>query len=128
MPANVLSAAAIVAVMSNGVAAFTAPLRTPSPGARRTGHRSPVSADSSRTAVSFDTMPSVGTASPLRTRSRSPGSIAVIGLMLASGRSLEDFAEARARREMSALLSRVPRTANRYDRGSNLVRIPLDRT
>ena len=40
---------------------------------------------------------------------------AVIGLMLASGRSLEDFAEARARREMSALLSRIPRTANRYE-------------
>ena len=49
---------------------------------------------------------------------------AVIGLMLASGRSLEDFAEARARREMSALLSRAPRTANRYDSG-NLVQIPL---
>ena len=51
---------------------------------------------------------------------------AVIGLMLASGRSLEDFAEARARREMSALLSRVPRTANRYDAGNNLVQIPLN--
>jgi heavy metal translocating P-type ATPase len=51
---------------------------------------------------------------------------AVIALMLASGRSLEDFAEARARREMSALLSRVPRTANRYDAGNNLVQIPLD--
>ena len=49
---------------------------------------------------------------------------AVIGLMLASGRSLEDFAEARARREMSALLTRAPRTANRYDSG-NLVQIPL---
>ena len=43
---------------------------------------------------------------------------AVIGLMLASGRSLEDFAEGRARREMSALLSRAPRTANRYDSGN----------
>jgi heavy metal translocating P-type ATPase len=51
---------------------------------------------------------------------------AVIALMLASGRSLEDFAEARARREMSALLSRVPRIANRYDAGNNLVQIPLD--
>jgi heavy metal translocating P-type ATPase len=51
---------------------------------------------------------------------------AVIGLMLASGRSLEDFAEARARREMSALLSRAPRTANRYDGENNLVQIPLD--
>jgi cation transport ATPase len=51
---------------------------------------------------------------------------AVIALMLASGRSLEDFAEARARREMSALLSRAPRTANRYDGANNLVQIPLD--
>ena|SRR5271165_3064398 len=51
---------------------------------------------------------------------------AVIGLMLASGRGLENFAEARARREMSALLSRAPRTANRYEGGNNLVQIPLD--
>src|SRR5271169_4586607 len=50
---------------------------------------------------------------------------AVIGLMLASGRSLENFAEERARREMSALLGRSPRTANRYD-GEELVQIPLD--
>jgi len=51
---------------------------------------------------------------------------AIIGLMLASGRSLEDFAEVRARREMSALLSRTPRTANRYE-GGELVQVPLDR-
>jgi cation transport ATPase len=51
---------------------------------------------------------------------------AVIGLMLASGRSLEDFAEARARREMSALLNRAPRTANRYEGENNLVQIRLD--
>jgi heavy metal translocating P-type ATPase len=50
---------------------------------------------------------------------------AVIGLMLASGRSLEDFAEERARREMSALLGRAPRTANRYD-GAEIVQVPLD--
>jgi len=49
---------------------------------------------------------------------------AVIGLMLASGRSLENFAEARARREMSALLSRTPRTANRYEAGE-LVQVAL---
>jgi cation transport ATPase len=41
----------------------------------------------------------------------------VIGVMLSGGRALEDFAEARARREMSALLARVPRTANRYEGG-----------
>ncbi len=34
--------------------------------------------------------------------------------MLATGRSLEDFADARAHRELSALLARAPRTAHRY--------------
>jgi len=40
---------------------------------------------------------------------------AVIGLMLASGRSLEDFAEERARREMSGSSAGplAPRTATR---------------
>ncbi len=50
----------------------------------------------------------------------------VIGLMLAGGRALEDFAEARARLEMSALLARVPRTANRYD-GERLDTVSLER-
>jgi heavy metal translocating P-type ATPase len=48
----------------------------------------------------------------------------VIALMLASGRALEGYAEARARREMSALLSRAPRTANRYE-ASGLVQVPI---
>ncbi len=43
---------------------------------------------------------------------------AVIALMLASGRSLEDFAEGRAHRELSALLERAPRIAHRYVDGS----------
>jgi heavy metal translocating P-type ATPase len=50
---------------------------------------------------------------------------AVIGLMLASGRALEDFAEERARREMSALLGRAPRLANRYE-GAEILQVPLD--
>jgi cation transport ATPase len=50
---------------------------------------------------------------------------AVIGLMLASGRSLEDFAEERARREMSGLLGRAPRAANRYE-DTAIVQAPLD--
>jgi heavy metal translocating P-type ATPase len=50
---------------------------------------------------------------------------AVIALMLASGRALEDYAEARARREMSALLSRAPRTANRYEE-SRLVQVSIE--
>ncbi len=39
---------------------------------------------------------------------------AVIAVMLASGRALESWAAGRARRELSALLSRVPRTVRRY--------------
>ena len=49
----------------------------------------------------------------------------VIGVMLSGGRALEDFAEARARREMSALLARVPRTASRYEDGQ-ITTVPLD--
>jgi heavy metal translocating P-type ATPase len=42
---------------------------------------------------------------------------AVIGLMLATGRALEDYAARRAEREMSALLARAPRTAHRLRDG-----------
>ena len=41
----------------------------------------------------------------------------VIGLMLSSGRALEDYAEARAQRELTALLSHAPRKANRFESG-----------
>ncbi|WP_413706281.1 heavy metal translocating P-type ATPase [Ralstonia sp. Ralssp110] len=41
----------------------------------------------------------------------------VIALMLASGRALEDFAQARAQREMTALLGHAPKRANRFDDG-----------
>ena len=50
---------------------------------------------------------------------------AVIALMLSSGRSLEDFAEGRAHRELSALLARAPRTANRYVDGT-LEQVPVE--
>lgn len=43
---------------------------------------------------------------------------AVLALMLASGRALEDFAERRAHRELSALLERAPRRAHRYRDGA----------
>ncbi len=49
---------------------------------------------------------------------------AVIGLMFASGRALEDYAEGKARREMSALLDRAPKSANRYV-GDELVQVPV---
>ena len=51
---------------------------------------------------------------------------AVIALMLASGRTLEAFADARAHRELSALLSRAPRSAHRY-RGERLESVPVER-
>ncbi|KQV45219.1 cation transporter [Massilia sp. Root335] len=49
---------------------------------------------------------------------------AVIALMFASGRALEIYAERRAQDEMSALLSKAPRCANRYENGQ-LVQVPL---
>ena len=50
---------------------------------------------------------------------------AVVALMYAGGQYLESFAEYRARREMTALLERVPRTAHRYDDGA-IVEVPLE--
>jgi len=42
---------------------------------------------------------------------------AVIALMLASGRTLEQYAQNRAQREMTALLNRAPRQATRFEDG-----------
>ena len=50
---------------------------------------------------------------------------AVVAVMYAGGTFLESFAEARARREMRDLLSRVPRTATRH-RDGVLEDIPLE--
>ena len=50
---------------------------------------------------------------------------AVVALMYSGGTFLESFAEGRARREMSDLLSRVPRTATRHQ-DSALEEVPLD--
>ncbi len=50
---------------------------------------------------------------------------AVIGLMLAGGRALESYAERRAQREMSALLEKVPRRANRYQ-DDTVVEVDVD--
>ncbi len=49
---------------------------------------------------------------------------AVIAFMLATGRALEDFADARAHRELSALIERAPRTAHRYEDDS-LSSVPI---
>ncbi|MEK7693284.1 MAG: heavy metal translocating P-type ATPase, partial [Chloroflexota bacterium] len=43
---------------------------------------------------------------------------AVIGVMLSSGGALEEYASARARRELSALLERAPRVVHRYEDGA----------
>ena len=50
---------------------------------------------------------------------------AVVAVMYAGGTFLESFAEGRARREMHALLSRVPRTATRH-RNGGLEEVSLD--
>ncbi|MBS7734735.1 heavy metal translocating P-type ATPase [Chelatococcus composti] len=50
---------------------------------------------------------------------------AVVALMYAGGQYLEFYAEGRARREMRALLSRVPRSALRYDGEGRVVEVPL---
>jgi heavy metal translocating P-type ATPase len=50
---------------------------------------------------------------------------AVIALMLASGRALEDLADRRAHRELSALLERAPRKVTRYE-GGDLVERPIE--
>ena len=50
---------------------------------------------------------------------------AVISVMLASGRALEDWAAHRARHDLSALLARAPRIARRY-RDGVLETVPLD--
>jgi heavy metal translocating P-type ATPase len=50
----------------------------------------------------------------------------IVALMYAGGKYLEDFAETHARREMTALLGRVPRTAIRH-RDNRLEEVPLDR-
>lgn len=42
----------------------------------------------------------------------------IVALMFTGGQGLEDFAQRRARREMTALLSRVPRRAARYRDGA----------
>lgn len=49
----------------------------------------------------------------------------IVALMYAGGQYLESFAERAARREMTALLSRVPRTAVRH-RNGQLEEVPLD--
>ena len=49
----------------------------------------------------------------------------VVALMYSGGQLLEDYAQGRARREMTALLGRVARTAQVY-RGAGLVETPID--
>ena len=49
---------------------------------------------------------------------------AVIALMLTGGRSLEEFAASRARRELSALLERTPQSVHRYQ-GETVLTVPI---
>lgn len=50
---------------------------------------------------------------------------AVIAVMLSGGQVLEEFAESRARKELSALIGRTPRTVNRLD-GDTLTTAPIE--
>jgi heavy metal translocating P-type ATPase len=50
---------------------------------------------------------------------------AVVALMYTGGQYLETFAARRARREMTALLARVPKSAIRYD-GTTLAEVPIE--
>lgn len=50
---------------------------------------------------------------------------AIIALMYAGGGALEDYARARARRELSTLLGRAPKVATRHEAGG-LVRVPVE--
>lgn len=49
----------------------------------------------------------------------------IIALMFSGGGELEEHARARARKELSALLARAPRTATRYEQG-RLVQTPVE--
>lgn len=51
---------------------------------------------------------------------------AVIAVMLASGRALEERAGARADRELRRLVEHAPRVAHRYDPGGELATCPVD--
>jgi heavy metal translocating P-type ATPase len=50
---------------------------------------------------------------------------AMIALMLSGGEALEAYADRRARRELSSLLQRAPRSAHRYEQ-ADLVTIPIE--
>jgi heavy metal translocating P-type ATPase len=50
---------------------------------------------------------------------------AVISVMVATGRALEDWAAARSRRDLSSLLERAPRSAHRYD-GDSVETVPVE--
>ena len=50
---------------------------------------------------------------------------AVVALMLAGGEALERYADSRARRELTALVSRSPRIVHRYS-GNELAEVPVE--
>lgn len=50
----------------------------------------------------------------------------IIVLMLAGGEALEDYAAGRAKRELTALLDRVPQLAHRFDEDGSIVDVPAD--
>lgn len=51
---------------------------------------------------------------------------AIVALMLASGRALEDWAQAKSKRELKSLLDRAPREAHRLSNGKNIENVALE--
>jgi heavy metal translocating P-type ATPase len=51
---------------------------------------------------------------------------AIIALMLTGGEALEEYAAGRARRDLTALLGRAPRTAHRLTDDGGLLDVPID--
>ncbi len=51
---------------------------------------------------------------------------AIIALMLASGRALEDWATGKSNRELKSLLDRAPKNAHRLNQGGQLETVPLE--
>ena len=72
MPASSVAWPTAIASHSSGPSSLTVPANTWPPGRFATGSDSPVSIDSFTAEVPESTRPSTGTASPARTRKRSP--------------------------------------------------------
>jgi len=83
-----------------------------------------VIADLKRKSVGSDLLAVLSLSATLLTGEYFAG--AVISLMLATGRTLESWAEGQAQRQLKALLARIPRTVSRINSESEIVQISVD--